>query len=227
MEILHYKIDLWFLENYADKFDVLFRAGSLVPHGFVVESKKLIELKNKMLDLFYKLIRVARENDVLIVGVTHRIHDNIFAKTVERALGKKFSTTTDDNFLQLVMEDGDVTGLIFREREKGRPKVSNWYEFYMKNSNDIIRFDFIAFHDPFEDYEKIRDLAFSSWIPAPTKGLYPGPSPISTSQVMAKTKTFELDKTISALFSGALKSYLTELEERINEERFKDAFGEE
>ncbi|MGQ4891687.1 MAG: hypothetical protein ACP6IP_04265 [Candidatus Njordarchaeia archaeon] len=226
MDIMHLKLDIWFIEKYGDRFDVLFRAGDFIPHGFVVEARKLIQLREEVNNLFYKLVKVARKKNVLLAGITYRIHDNIFLKNVERALGKKLAETTDDNFLSFILDDGDTTTLIYRESEKGRIKVRNWYEFYIKYRSEVYRIDFIAFNDPFEDYEKIRDLAYSASILPPRPGLYPGPSSISISQAKARMKVLNLERTISAVLGNAITTHIEDLQKRRNEEREKDAFGE-
>ena len=226
MDILHLKLDIWFVEQFGDKIDVLFRAGDFIPHGFVVKAKKLVELRDEVSKLFYRLLKVAREKNVLLAGITYRVHDNIFLKNVEKVLGRKLAETTDDNFLSFILDDGDTTSLIYRESEKGRIKVRNWYEFYIKYRSEIYRIDYIAFNDPFEDYEKIRDLAYSSSILPPKKGLYPGPSSISIAQSKAKYRVLNLERTISAILGGEINRHLLQLQEKRDEERMGDAYGE-
>lgn len=222
--ILHYKMDIWFLENYGDDIEILFRMGDLVPHGFIIQSRKLVELRDRVHDLFYEMVRLAREKNVLLASITHKGHDNIFIKNVERLLGERLAETNDTNFLSMILEDGDTTTLIYRESEKGRPKVRNWYEFYIKFVTDVYRIDFLALHDPFEDYEKIRDVAYSTSILSPAKGLLTGPSCLVTASLKAKTKVSNMERTISAIIRGSLINQLTKIQEERDEERFRRAF---
>jgi hypothetical protein len=223
--LLHLKMDLWFLENYGDDIEILFKMGDLVPHGFIVSTRKLIELKDKVHDLFFKVTGLARKKGVLLASVTYHGHDNIFLKNVERVLGQKLAETNDSNFLSLVLSDGDTTTLIYRESEKGRPKVTNWYEFYIKYVKDVYRIDFIALNDPFEDYEKIRDIAYSTSILPPTRGLFTGPSCLATALIHAKTNVSMLERTISAVIKGSLIDQITKIQEKRDEERFRRAFN--
>ncbi len=220
-EILHYQLDIKTIEEHGDKFDIYFRMGTLVPHGFVVKAKKLVLIRDKCHELFYKLVGEAKKRKILVVGVTAFPTDNIFLKHAERLLKFKVAETNDMNFLLNILDDGDTTCLIEREREKGRPPVEDWYEFYLKYRNYIVRFDFISQKDPWEEYEKIRDLAYSSAIVPPAPGIPPGPGIVSTAQALAYSNLGQLRRSIEGVLKAVFQDYVQQLQEERDEKRWE------
>jgi len=224
-QITHYKLDISIIEKYGDNFDLYIRTGSLHPHGFVFQAKKLNELQDKSDDLFWKMVKIAREKNVLLVGLTYRIHDNIFTRTIKDFFNLNIAEVSDDNFLTLVLEEGDTTALIVRGREKGRPDVPNWYEFYMKARNNIIKFEFIARDNPWDDMELIRDVVYSSFILGPARNLSPGPGSVVTAQIEASKNVQEIERITSGIIRSAFIDHFNNLRKEKERKRRRDALG--
>jgi len=218
-EILHYHLDIRMLEEYGDLFDVYLRSGTLVPHGFFVQAKKLVQLKDECHQLFYKLIDLGKKKGVIVAGITPFSVDNILLKTVEEILDTKIADTTDLNFLMSVMEDKDTTCLIKRGREKGKPPIDNYYEFYMKWREYVVRIDFVSHEDPWSEYEKLRDLVYSTFVYPPRIGVYPAPGIINSAQELAYRNLTQLMRTIEGNIRTSLYEYMESILEKRDEER--------
>jgi len=208
VQLLHYRLDRLMIEEYGDKFDIYFRYGSLFPHGFVLKSKKLIELKEEVIKEFNKLIKIADDRGVILAGISCKINDNYLVRKITQYFGMRFPMTTDDNFLAAVMEDGDTTALIARESEKGRPKIMNWYEFYLRFRNDVLKVEFLSRGDPVKDYERLRDLVYSSATTKVTQDLPAGPGPVITAVINASMHTGELERAITAALTMAFTEFI-------------------
>jgi len=210
-QISHYRLDIAMIEKYGDRFPIYFRAGSLFPHGYIVRAKKLIELQRSAYQYFNELINLAREKNVLLVGVSHRSHDNVFAKALSDYFNVNIATASDDQVLSVLMDDGDVTAIIARGPEKGRPTVQNWYEFYIKFSNEVFKVEFISWGNLEEEYGKIRDLLYSSASVAPKLGVPPGPGPMINAAILATRNVNELKRTIKGVLMAAFTDYINRL----------------
>ncbi|MHA1609200.1 MAG: hypothetical protein ACTSUJ_04255 [Candidatus Njordarchaeales archaeon] len=210
-QIAHYKLDIAILEKYGDDIAVYFREGSLFPHGYIVRAKKLVELQRKAYDYFQKLLNVSRKKGVLIAGISFRSYDNIFARTLSDYLGVNLATSSDDHVLNALMDDGDVTALIARGPEKGKPTIQNWYEFYIKCHSQVLKVEFISIGDPWGDYEKLRDFVYSSAIHSPRSKWEAGPGPLLTANVLAARNISELQRTIRGVLRAAFVDYFHKL----------------
>jgi len=220
-EILHYHLDLRMLKEYGDMFDVYFRSGTLVPHGFFVQAKKLVQLKDECHDLFYRLVDLGRKKGVIVAGITPFSVDNILLRTVEEMLNTKIADTNDINFLMNVLENGDTTCLIKREREKGKPQIEGYYEFYIKCRDFVVRVDFVSHEDPWAEYEKLRDLVYSTFVTPPRPGMYPGPGVVNGAQELAYRNLEQLMRMIEGSLKVSLYEYVEGLLEKRDEERMR------
>ncbi len=149
---------------------IIFTRGTLFPHGFVLakECRVLYALHNKMREYFDKMMKIAHEKDILIVGVSDLPRDMRFFRIIEDKLKLQVPHVNDYVFLKLVLEEGDITTPLLVEKEKGK-KLENWYEFYMNARGDILKFEYITKEDPLEVQRKIASLASSLVYPSPLR----------------------------------------------------------
>ena len=222
-QIMHYRLDISIIKDFGDKFEIYIRSGSLYPHGFVFQARKLNELQEESTELFWKMVKIARKKNVLLVGLTYRMHDNIFTRAIKDFFSLDIAEVSDDNLLSLILDDGETTALIERGREKGRPEVPNWYEFYMKIRQEILKLEFIARDNPWDDMELIRDLIYSAYSTRPAKNLYPGPGSLIVAQIEAARNTEEIERITSGIVRTAFIDYYNKLRKEREEKLKRDA----
>ena len=194
-EIAKYTVDIRILEKYGDDIEIYFRHGSLLPHGFYVGAKQIMDLQDKCFSLFQKMISLARKKNVIIAGVSYHYFDDVLVRNVEELIGIRFPRINDFKFVYNILESGDTTCLVRRPVEKGKPKVENWYEFYMSYEGYPLKFEFISYGDPWEFYEKIKNIAYSitSFV-AVKRFRVPLPSPTYTAYFHASAHLSSIQK---------------------------------
>ncbi|MHA1506251.1 MAG: hypothetical protein ACTSR0_03575 [Candidatus Asgardarchaeia archaeon] len=209
MEYQHLSVDFESIRDYGDKFDILLRSGSLVPHGFIVQSRHLMELKRKVYELFKKVLGISERKDVLLLGVSQEPHDNYIIRTLRKVREDlKIGETSDTNLMMGILEDGEVTCPVKRQSEKGRPPVKNWYEFYIKRRNIVLKVEMLS-DNPLEDQERVIDILYSLSFPSPMRGISPGPSVIGTAQTKAIENLGQLKRSITMAIRGGLENFLS------------------
>lgn len=223
-EIQHYRLGIRLLEEFGDKFDVYFRLGSLVPHGFLVASKTLAKLRDTCNKLFYELVRVAREKGVTLVGVSPTSADNIFFRVCSRVLGGIPGRANDLAFLSLVLKDGDSTCLIERGEEKGKPPVKDVYEFYLSRRGIVTKYEFVS-RDPLSDHKKVASLAYTLTSAPLRESIEAGPSVVSVARQEALNNLLSLEKSVEVSLKAGLLSMLEKVQGARDSERAKKAFG--
>ncbi|MHA1470991.1 MAG: hypothetical protein ACTSSP_10605 [Candidatus Asgardarchaeia archaeon] len=222
VEYQHLSADYEAIKEYGDKFRILFRNGSLVPHGFIVYSRHLMELRDRVHTLFKRLLELSRKKDVLLVGVSVVPHDNYIIRILNTVKRMKIGETSDLNLMLGILYDGEATCPVKRKTERGRPPISNWYEFYIKRHNFVLKVEMIT-DSPLEDQERVLDTLYSLSLPAPDRSVLSGPSIAGTAQILAKNNLMFLKRNIEMAIHGALRSYIEEYEIR----RDRILFGEE
>jgi len=172
-EGLHYSLDCQMIEE-CDKIDFFFHNGTIVsPHGFLVQCKQLIDLKRDVEKIRQEFLKKAKRNGTQVVGVILKPEDSFYSNTVmEYVLNKNPQIPIKDLWLLLgIMRERDATCLIKRGKEKGRNEFDNYYEFYLRNDDWIIRFDFFTDEDPVKVQQQIANVAYSLKVPYPGKSL--------------------------------------------------------
>jgi len=208
---IHYEVVLDAINSSDGDIEVFFMGGSLFPHGFVLRSKKLLILKRKVERLFEKLIATAKKKNILLVGVNFRPHDNIFLRIVRNILRINISYINDTNALIFLLDDKDTTALINRFREKGREKIDQWYEFYMKIRGRVIKAEFISLGEPIKEYVKIRDYLYSSSIPSPRDETTFGPSPMIWATMKAADRLRVLSETFTKVIELRFSEHIAKI----------------
>ncbi|MGQ9723551.1 MAG: hypothetical protein ACUVXA_19800 [Candidatus Jordarchaeum sp.] len=221
-EIQHYKLGMEMIEEHSDKFQVYFKLGSLVPHGFMVYSKELVRLRDRCHDLFYKFLKTAGENGVIPVGVSPISMDNFFFRIATRILGSDFGSTNDLNFLSMVLEDGDSTCLIRRGHEKGKPPIKNNYEFYVMKKPFVTKYEFVS-KNPLEEQKQITDLAFSLSSISLKKRFEGGPSVVASAKNVAVVNLEQLMRAVKGSLKTGLMGMWDELQRTRDLRRLKRA----
>lgn len=219
MEYQHLSLDYEMIRDHSDKFNVLFRHGSLVPHGFIVGTKHLIQLRDKVHKLFKNLIYLAEQKKVKLIGISFTPHDNYLIQILNKTKKLRIGETSDLNLLFGILEDGEVTCPVKRRTEKGRPIVRNWYEFYMKKGNFAMKVEMLS-DDPLKDQEKIMDLIYSLSVPSPGRMIIAGPSVVGVAQMSALENLAQLKRTITMSIKYAFEKYFEEYQLRRDEELF-------
>lgn len=221
-EIQHYRLGIEMFEEYGDRFQVYFKLGSLVPHGFMVYSRELVRLKDKCHEFYYKFLDAARNCGVVPVGVVPISMDNFFFKLVRSVLGREMGSTNDLNFLSMVLEDGDSTCLIKRGREKDKPPTEDNYEFYVMKKPFVTKYEFVS-KNPLEDQKKVADLAFSlSSIPLKSR-FEGGPSVVSSAKNVAAVNLEQLMRAVKGSLKTGLMGLWDELQRTRDLRRLKNA----
>lgn len=157
---------------------MLIHQGALIPHGFIVESRILRKLRDRSQELFYKLMQVAKRQEVLLVGISTKPRDDYFYRKVREQAGMDFGRHTDYSLFFHVMRDGDFTCLVKRGKERGRPAVEQLYEFYMMSKGEVLKAEFVALEDPLEERRRIVDITYTTHEKKPRSELTHGPSPL-------------------------------------------------
>ncbi len=205
---IHYNVILSAIDSKGSDMDVLFVGGSLFPHGYVIEAKRLLELKSIVEKTFDKLVSMARKYRVLLAGVNFKPHDNVFIRFLRKYLDVEFGHINDTNALLFLLNDGDTTAPINRFSEKGRRRIDEWYEFYMKVGDRVVKVEYISLGEPFKDYVRIRDLLYSSSLPSPRGDDIFGPSPMVESVIRAQSQLRILRHSIPKVIQLKLDEYL-------------------
>lgn len=223
-EIQHYRLGISIIEELGDRFDVYFRLGSLVPHGFLVASRSLVKLRDECNRLFYELVEAARRNGVILVGVSPVSMDNVFFRACRPLLGEAAGSTNDLSFLSMVLRDGDSTCLIERGKEKGKLPVKDVYEFYLMRSSLVTKYEFIS-GNPLSDHKKVADLAYTLTSAPLRDRLEAGPSVVSVAKQEASNNLTSLVTAVEAGLKVGFQSMLEKVQRAKDAERAKKAFG--
>jgi len=90
-----------------------------------------------------------------------------------------------------------------------------------------VRVDFVSQEDPWTEYEKLRDLVYSTFVPItpPRGGVYPGPGVINAAQELAFRNLEQLVKVIEGNFRVSLSEHIEGLLEKRDEERRRMSSG--
>ncbi len=224
-EIQHYRMSIALLKEYGDRFDVYFRLGALVPHGFLVASKSLVKLKDECNRLFYEMVKVANERDITLVGVSPISMDNIFFRACRPVLGEGAGKTNDLNFLSMVLKDGDSTCLIERGEEKGKPPVRDVYEFYLMRRGFVTKYEFIS-KDPLKDHKRVANVAYTLTAAPLRERVETGPSVVSVARQEATNNLTNLVMSVEAGLKAGFLSMLERVQKARDADRAKAAFGE-
>ena len=177
-----------------------------MPHGFVVASKELIKLRNTAHDLFLQLLNLAQKQGVILVGVSMSPHDNYIIRTLLKAKKIKIGETSDLNLMTGVLNSGDATCPILRIAEKGRPRVQDWYEFYVKVGTIALKIEMIT-KDPLETQKEILKSLYTLTIPSPKAGVLPGPGVVGAAQDSALRHIGELQRTVELAIKSGIENY--------------------
>ena len=205
---IHYEVIIDAIESSGGDIDVFFIGGTLFPHGYVIKAKKLIMLKRKIEALFEELVSKAKKYGILLAGVNFRPHDNVFVRALREFFGVSAGYINDTNALIFLLDEGDTTTLINRFAERGRGRLDEWYEFYMKAEGHIVKVEFISLGEPVKEYIKIRDYLYSSFIPSPRGDLLYGPSPMVTSVIRARDRLKVLRDSVVNIIRFRFDEYL-------------------
>jgi hypothetical protein len=222
MEGLHYTLDIELLRECGGEIDYYFRNGSIVPpHGFLVECKELMDLKRDVERLRQEFLNEARKQHIRVVGVVLKPEDDYYSSTIMRNVLLKDSKilVKDLWFLLGVLREADATCLIKRGREKGREWYDNYYEFYLRCDNWIMRLDFFSEGDePLSLQKEIADIAYSLKTPYPGKSspvlpeTYPfdapfvAPSPVVYTDIVAYEYLLDLEKVILGAIEEGIRT---------------------
>jgi len=222
-EIQHYRLGMEVIEEHGDKFQVYFKLGSLAPHGFIVYSKELVRLRDRCHEEYYRLLKTARKNGVIPVGVSPVSMDNFFFNISRRVLGEKggrLGSTNDLNFLSMVLEDGDATCLIRRGHEKGKPPTEDNYEFYLMKKPFVTKYEFVS-KNPLEDQKLVADLAFSLSTSPLRHRFEGGPSVVSSAKSVAVVNLEQIMRAVKGSLKTGLMGMWDELQRTRDLKRLK------
>jgi len=209
-KIQHYKADLETLTQWGDELEILFHSGTLLPHGMFVQSRKLVELWNGVYKLFLKVKEVCEKKRVLWVGIVRTPQDNIFTKTLQASLLPELKDSGDYYLFYNLLRDRDLSCLVKRPKEKGRPYVENLYEFYLKRDPHVVRIDFLSLDDPVAEQEKIANYAYTLFVPE-KKGSICGPSNVVSAYDMSKNSVGSLLNIVDSSLRAGYKEYLSRI----------------
>ena len=131
---------------------------------------------------------------------------------LRKSFGVNVNYINDTNALIFLLDEGDTTALINRFAEKGREKINEWYEFYMKVEGYVVKVEFISLGEPMKEYIKIRDYLYSSFIPSPRGDLLFGPSPMVMSVIRARDRLKVLRSIVTSSIRLRFDEYLDRFE---------------
>ena len=188
--------------------------GSLFPHGFVLRSKKLLALKREVEELFDKLIKKAKKRGVILAGTNFRPHDDIWLRFAKNILGVRTGHLNDTNALLFLLDDGDTTVLINRFKERGRERLDEWYEFYLKVEGRVLKIEFISLGNPIEEYVKVRDYIYSLCFPSPSESKEYGPTPVLSAISKARARLRVFSESIVNIIDFRFKTFVAEMARR-------------
>ncbi len=211
-KIQHYKADLETIDQWGDELEILFHNGSLFPHGIFVQSRKLMELRNSAYKLFLKIQQESEKKNILWVGVVREPQDNIFTKSIKAALLPNLKDSGDFYLFHNLLRDRDLTCLVKRRKEKGRPDIDNLYEFYLKRDPHVIRLEFLSLDDPVTEQEKIANYAYTLFVPEMQGSIY-GPSSMVIAQDLSRKLVTSISKIVDSSFRLGYKEYISQMGE--------------
>lgn len=134
--------------------------GTLLPHGFVLPGSELFKrLEREVAERYEKLVERARERGVTLASIIDEPRDYRFYEAVRGLLGLKLARVSDAAFLSYVLDQWEYTAPLRVSRERGR-SVEDWYEFYWKVGERLIKVEYVTRSDPVEaQRELIASLA--------------------------------------------------------------------
>ncbi|MFQ6076203.1 MAG: hypothetical protein ACE5Z5_08730 [Candidatus Bathyarchaeia archaeon] len=197
---------------------MLIHQGSLVPHGFIVESRILRKLRDRCHDLFYQVIKEAQRQEILLTGISTKPRDDYIYRTVRERAGMDFGRHTDYSLFYHVMRDRDVSCLVSREKERGKPAVEQFYEFYIMSKGEVLKAEFVALEDPLEERQKIANFTYTTHEKRPRSELTHGPSPM----IAALDQAHLYARSLERLILSTMASYTETLYEKID--RLREEF---
>lgn len=224
MELLHYGQDYELIKEHGDKFNLLLRHGTILPHGFIVKSKSLMELRDRTNEMFFKVMGEAKKRGITVVGVSIDPHDNLLIRILGKVKGIKIGETSDMNLMYGVLNDGDATCLIRRPTERGRPTVDNWYEFYLRQKDTVLKFEMLS-DNPEDDQKRLLDILYSLSVPTPLKGVVSGPGIVQGAHYLALQNLTYLKRTITMSLNAGFQTFMESLQKE-KEERMKKKYLE-
>ncbi len=212
-KIQHYKADLETVERWGDKLDILFHDGSLFPHGFFVQSRKLEELWQTAHKLFSQIKHESEKKNILWVGVVRKPQDNIYTKSIQKTLVPDLQDSSDFYLFYNLLRDRDITCLVKRGKEKGKPDVENMYEFYLKRAPEVVRLEFFSLGDPLIEQETIANIVHTLFIPEKRGSIY-GPSSMVTAQDLSQNLIRTISNIVTTSLRRGYQDYISELRTR-------------
>lgn len=172
-ELTVYKLCIEAIEKFGKEIELIFRLGSLIPHGFFSglseRDAAFRRLKFEFLETFTSFCNLARNLEITPVGVVIDPRDRWFSNNVCKRLMKIDEDVEfrDHFILGMVMQERDSTCLIQRE-EVGK-NLKDFFEFYLKNQQVTTKYEFVNLNkrDPLELQKRIADVAYNTASPYP------------------------------------------------------------
>ena len=209
IELMHYSLDHEIISNHSDKINLLIHQGTILPHGFIVQSRALLELRDRVNKTFLRTMKEAQGKGILVVGVSVNPHDNRLIRILGKVKKLKIGETSDLNLMVGVLRDGDATCLIRRPTERGRIPVDNWYEFYLRKGDFVMKFEFLS-DNPLDDQKRILDILYSLSVPPPVPGIIPGPGVVQAAEQIALRNLEYLNRTVTMTLKAGLQEFLAQ-----------------
>ena len=209
-KIQHYKADLETLDQWGDNLEFLIHDGSLFPHGIFVQSRKLVEVWNSMHKLFSRMKQESEKRNIFWIGVVRKPQDNIFTKSLQTTLLPDLRDSGDFYLFYNLLRDRDLTCLVKRRKEKGRPDIENLYEFYLKRDPHVIRVEFLSLDDPLAEQEKIANYVYTLFVPE-KRGSIHGPSSMVVAQDLSRKLVTSISKIVDSSFRVGYQEYISQL----------------
>ncbi|MFW9857015.1 MAG: hypothetical protein ACFFFG_18340 [Candidatus Thorarchaeota archaeon] len=204
----------WFEERKTNQaVPIIFKKGALSPHGFIVRGKTLSNLQKQTTKAFYELIGKVRKEGILLVGVTVHPRDDVFFKLSKNLLKADIGQMDDLNFFKQIMADLDVTCLIERVKEKSKPKLSQVYEFYTRQKQDVAKIEFYSVNNPLIEREQILRYLRPVFTLHPQKPREAGPSVTNQADVFAQEKLGTISDEITNAIHYGINHMLAKAQE--------------
>ena len=105
------------------------------------------------------------------------------------------------NFFKQIMVNQDVTCLVERTKERGKPRLRSIYEFYTKEKENIAKIEFYSVKDPLSERETILKYLRPTFTKHPTKKMEAGSNVTNQADIYADEKL----KTISRQITQAIQ----------------------
>lgn len=77
-----------------------------------------------------------------------------------------------------------------------------------------MKLEFISFGRPIEEYVKIRDLVYSSFVVRPSRGTIYGPGPVVMAYDRAQFHANEIERLVKSILDGTFRSFMKTLRGR-------------